>query len=138
MIARIVVVLVLAGVASLAFSVGKGVVLRRSRRATERHGWNGTDFSSNPVTVVLFTGPRCTQCDAQRAAIASARAERTDIGYTEFNAGVDTSLARRLAVLSVPTTVIVDASGNVLFRNGRLVDSRVLAHQLDEAVALTG
>jgi len=114
------------------------VVLRRSRRATERHGWNGTDFGANPVTVVLFTGPRCTQCDAQRTAIATARAERTDIGYTEFEAGVDADLARRLAVLSVPTTVIVDTSGNVLFRNGRLVNSRVLTNQLDEAIARTG
>lgn len=138
MIARIALVLVLAGAVAIAFSVGRGMALRRSRRATERHGWDGADFSASPVTVVLFTGPRCTQCDAQRTAIATARAERTDVGYAEFEAAVNTDLARRLAVLSVPTTVIVDSRGNVLLRNGRLVDDRVLTQQLDRTIARTG
>lgn len=135
MMVRIAIVLVLSGAVTLAFSVGKGMALRRSRRATLRHGWEGTDFSDSLATVVLFTGPRCTQCDAQRTAIATARAERTDVGYVEIDAAANSDLARRLTVMSVPTTVVVDSQGNVVFRNGRLVDDRVLTHQLDSVLA---
>ena len=138
MIARIIIVVVVATGVALVFSIGKWAALRRSRRAAGDHGWNETQFGDHPVTVVLFTGPRCAQCEAQRKAIATARDSRSNVGYAEFNAGIDTDLAHRLAVLSVPTTVIVDSTGNVLFRNGRLVGSPALTGQLDKALADPG
>ena len=138
MIVRIIIVLVVAMVVVLVFSIGKWTALRRTRRAADDHGWNGAEFGDHPVTVVLFTGPRCAQCEAQRTAIAAARDGRPEVGYAEFNAGIDTDLAHRLTVLSVPTTVVVDSAGNVLSRNGRLVGSPVLTRQLDKALAREG
>ena len=59
------------------------------------------------------------------------------MGYAEFNAGIEVELAKRLKILSVPTTVVVDASGMVVARNGRLVDGSVLERQIGAALATT-
>lgn len=137
MIVRLVVVAVVAGGVAAAFWLGKRIVLNRSRVATEREGWGGVDFSAHRVTAVLFTGPNCAQCEVQRAAIAQIQRERPDVGYAEFNAGIEVELAKRLRILSVPTTVIVDAAGSVVARNGRLVNGSVLEHQIGAALAAT-
>jgi len=137
-IERIVIVAAFAAIVAAVFAAGRWAALRRSRRAALDHGWDDADFSDSKVTVVLFTGPRCAQCVTQRSVIEAARAARGNVGFAEFNAGVKPDLARRLAVLSVPTTVIVDSSGEVVFRNGRLVGADVLSRQLDKALALSG
>ena len=137
MILRLAIVAVVAGGVAAAFWVGKRIVLNRSRAATEREGWGGVDFSAHRVTAVLFTGPNCAQCEVQRASIAQIRRERSDVGYAEFNAGIEVELAKRLKILSVPTTVVVDASGMVVARNGRLVDGSVLQRQIGAALATT-
>jgi hypothetical protein len=135
MMERVAVVAVVAIVVWGAFAVGKSVALRRSRRAIAGNGWSGADLGGGDVSLVLFTGPRCSRCAAQRSAIETARSNRTGVGFVEFDASVETDLARRLIVMSVPTTVVVDATGEVLFRNGRLVDSAILGRQIDKALA---
>ena len=133
MISRVVLVVAVGAFVVLAFGVGKRIALQRSRRSVADHGWNDVDFSGSAVTVVMFKGPSCTQCDAQRSVIAAVQKSRSDVGYVEVDAGTDTELARRLTVLTVPTTVVVDSVGNIIYRNGKLVDEAVLARQIDSA-----
>lgn len=133
MIPRLVLVVVVGALVMLAFWVGKRITLQRSRRAVADHGWNDADFSGSAVTIVMFKGPSCTQCAAQRSVIAAVQQNHPDVGYVELDAGTDTELARRLAVLTVPTTVVVDSLGNIIHRNGKLVDEAALARQIDSA-----
>lgn len=133
MISRLVLVVVVGALVVLAFWVGKRIALHRSRRAVADHGWSDADFSGSAVTVVMFKGPSCTQCDAQKSIIAAVQRNRPDVGYVEMDAGTDSELARRLRVLTVPTTVIVDSAGNIIHRNGKLIDEAALARQIDSA-----
>lgn len=133
MMARLVIVVLVALVVWVAFAAGKALVLRGSRRAVANDGWGDVELGDG-IAVVLFRGPECAQCARQRAAIESARSGRAGVGYAEVDASVNRDLASRLVVLSVPTTIVVGPAGEVLFRNGRPVDSALLDRQLDAAL----
>jgi len=128
--ARLILVALLALVFYGLISLGKWMTLRRTRHALSDAGWPGVDIDQHPATVVLFTGPRCTQCAAQRLVIREAIESLPEVGYAEFDASQATDLAQRASVLSVPTTIVLSRGGDVLFRNGRFVGASHLRRQL--------
>jgi hypothetical protein len=78
--------------------------------------------------ILYFTGEACTICHtAQRPALrALASGIDPGIEIREIDIAVEPGLARRYRVMSLPTTIVLDAAGqvtdiNVGFANGELL-----------------
>lgn len=87
---------------------------------------------SRPPLVLAFTTPECVPCRTmQRPALAELRRrypERFEV--REVDATVMPELAERFGLMTVPSTVVIDARGRVLAINHGLTRWPKLAGQL--------
>jgi thioredoxin-like negative regulator of GroEL len=86
-------------------------------------------------TVLYFTGEACTICHtAQRPALRSLAASiDPGIVIREIDIAVEPDMARRYRVMSLPTTIVLDAEGLVTDINVGFASGEVLRRQLVEA-----
>lgn len=88
-------------------------------------------------TLLYFWSAGCAQCTPQERQIGQAQAvlfdEGRSINVMKVNALEDRTLAEEMNVMTVPTTVLVDARGNVKAWNPGLTQSRTI---IDQALAL--
>ncbi len=86
-------------------------------------------------SILYFTGESCTICHtAQRPALRSLAAGiDPGIAIREIDIAVEPELARRYRVMSLPTTIVLDPSGQVTDINVGFANGEVLRRQLVDA-----
>ncbi|HEV2582226.1 MAG TPA: hypothetical protein VGT44_15325 [Ktedonobacteraceae bacterium] len=93
--------------------------------------------SSSPVHILAFSSADCHQCHLyQMPALRRVTEARMDmVSVEEIDAPTSPELTRRYQVLTVPTTVVLDASGRVQAINYGLANTQRLLEQVDAILA---
>ncbi|MFZ0129646.1 MAG: thioredoxin family protein [Candidatus Dormiibacterota bacterium] len=120
-------------------AVGAVALLLRVQRGGQRELVGSvvdTTGAPGPLPSILyFTGEACTICHtAQRPALRTLAAGiDPGIDIREIDIAVEPELARRYRVMSLPTTIVLDASGQVIDINVGFASGEVLRRQLVDA-----
>lgn len=116
------VVAVVATIAALAAATAIGVVvnrrsgvLRESGSAAE-HDTSDLGLSETGPTVLHFSAEWCGPCATVRRVVDQVCAEVPDVRHVELDIDANPAAAKRLQVLSLPTTFIFDADGHQRYR----------------------
>lgn len=115
---------IVAVVAALALAGVVGWLLNRRSghvRATELGTADEVDtrdlgLSADGPTVVHFTAPWCSPCTQVRRVVTQVCTDLGDVTHVEIDMDANPAAARRLSVLSLPTTFIFDAGGRQRYR----------------------
>lgn len=75
------------------------------------------DLSDTGPTVVHFTAVWCGPCAAVRRVIKQVCNELPQVKHVEIDMDASPGVARRLSVLSLPTTFIFDSGGRQRYRS---------------------
>ncbi|MFZ0919369.1 MAG: thioredoxin family protein [Candidatus Dormiibacterota bacterium] len=131
-------ILLLAPLIAIAAIAGVALVLRvqrgGQRRLVGRVVENVVRAGRLP-SILYFTGENCTICHtAQRPALrALAAVIDSGIEIREVDIAVEPELARRYRVMSLPTTIVLDAAGQVTDINVGFASGEILRGQLVDA-----
>jgi thioredoxin-like negative regulator of GroEL len=131
-------ILLLAPLIAIAAIAGVALVLRvqrgGQRQLVGRVVENGVRAGPLP-SILYFTGETCTICHtAQRPALRSLAAGiDAGIEIREVDIAVEPELARRYRVMSLPTTIVLDAAGQVTDINVGFASGETLRRQLVDA-----
>jgi thiol-disulfide isomerase/thioredoxin len=109
---------VIAGALGVAVVVGI-LVNRRSgtvRESSEPLVTADLGLSGTGPTVVHFSAVWCGPCAAVRRVVDEVCADLPDVGHVEIDIDANPDAARRLSVLSLPTTFIFDGDGRQRYR----------------------
>lgn len=102
----------------------------RSQKASEQ-GVVLDHFPLGKVGVVAITTDDCVQCERlQKPALKRLQAQRDDIEVVWRTVNQEPQLVKELGIMTVPSTLVRDASGKVVKVNLGYVDDRVLMQQL--------
>jgi hypothetical protein len=93
--------------------------------------------SRAPIRILAFSTAECTQCHTMQApALERVRAARPGmVEVIDVDAIASPELADRYRVMTVPSTVLLDASGRAIAVNYGYADTRKLLQQVDDALA---
>ncbi len=89
----------------------------RDTAATTDVDTTGLGLSSDAPTIVHFTATWCGPCAAVRRVVDQVCADLPAVAHVEFDIDANPDAARRLSVLSLPTTFIFDAAGRQRYRS---------------------
>jgi thiol-disulfide isomerase/thioredoxin len=105
----------LAGAAGVLHNRRSGVL----RDVADPAGLDTTDLGLSPTapTIVHFTAVWCGPCAAVRRVIDQVCADLPGVTHVEIDMDADPGAARKLSVLSLPTTFIFDAAGRQRYRS---------------------
>lgn len=73
-------------------------------------------LSADGPTVVHFSAPWCSPCTQVRRVVNKVCDDLGDVAHVEIDMDANPAAARRLSVLSLPTTFIFDAGGRQRYR----------------------
>jgi thioredoxin-like negative regulator of GroEL len=114
------VVCVLIGALGLAYVIGRLITLRAGLvEASEKAADVDTSdlgLSETGPTVLHFSAVWCGPCAGVRRVVEQVCAELQGVAHVEIDMDANPEAARRLSVLSLPTTIIFDADGRPRFR----------------------
>ncbi|HSP64613.1 MAG TPA: thioredoxin family protein [Candidatus Deferrimicrobium sp.] len=86
--------------------------------------------------ILYFTGESCTVCHvAQRPALVRLRSLLSDVSIRQVDVADDPSTARRYRVMTLPTTVVLDARGRTVAVNVGYASEIALRDQVQAARA---
>jgi thiol-disulfide isomerase/thioredoxin len=116
----ILVIVVLVGALGLAYVIGRLLTLRagllNASEAAAQVDTSGLGLSDTGPTVLHFSAPWCGPCAGVRTVVEQVCAELPAVAHVEIDMDANPEAARRLSVLSLPTTIIFDADGRPRFR----------------------
>jgi hypothetical protein len=129
-------VLVAPLVALLAIAV-VAAVLRLQRSSHSRLlGRIAPDVPGGAADILYFTGENCSICHvAQRPALRRLRDTMNDLQVTEIDVAANPRAARAYRVMTLPTTVVLDADGRVSALNAGFAGEARLRTQVETARA---
>jgi thiol-disulfide isomerase/thioredoxin len=115
---------IVATLATLALAAIAGWLLTRRTgavRATDPGSGGELDtsdlgLSHTGPTIVHFSAPWCSPCTQVRGVVAQVCDDLGDVAHVEIDMDANPPAARRLSVLSLPTTFIFDAEGRQRYR----------------------
>jgi thiol-disulfide isomerase/thioredoxin len=115
---------IVATLATLAMAAIAGWLLTRRTgavRATDPGSGGELDtsdlgLSHTGPTIVHFSAPWCSPCTQVRGVVAQVCDDLGDVAHVEIDMDANPPAARRLSVLSLPTTLIFDAEGRQRYR----------------------
>jgi len=117
----VLVIVVLIAAFGVAFVVGRLLTLRAGmlKAATEASSVDTSDLglSSTGPTVLHFSAEWCGPCAAVRRVVDEVCKDLPGVAHVEIDMDANPEAARRLSVMSLPTTVIFDADGRPRYRN---------------------
>ena len=119
----------------IAVRVGQALVRRQQRLVQRATRFVGT--AAEPVRILAFHTEDCTQCRTHQAPalerVAAARPGQVRI--IDVDALAEPELARQYRVMTVPTTVVLDRSGQAIEVNYGLANTTRLLTQVDGVLA---
>src|ERR1700743_1724552 len=115
---------IVAVVAALALAAGVGWLLNRRARPVRAADPGTADevdtsdlgLSADGPTVVHFSASWCSPCTQVRRVVNQVCDDLGDVAHVEIDMDANPGAARRLSVLSLPTTFIFDADGRQQYR----------------------
>ncbi|MGW0159571.1 thioredoxin family protein [Mycobacterium sp. NPDC003323] len=115
-----IVIVVVIAVLGLGYIVGRLLTLRsgmlRAADAATNVDTTGLGLSSDGPTILHFTATWCGPCAAVRRVVEQVCAQLPTVAHVEIDMDENPEAARRLSVLSLPTTIIFDAQGHPRYR----------------------
>ena len=116
----IVVIAILIAVFGMALVVGRLVTLRAGLLKGEAEAANidtsGLGLSDTGPTVLHFSADWCGPCGAVRRVVDEVCAQLPAVAHVEIDMDANPEAAKRLSVLSLPTTIVFDAAGRPRYR----------------------
>jgi thiol-disulfide isomerase/thioredoxin len=116
----VLVITVLIAALGVASVIGRLVTLRAGmlKAADEAANVDTSDLglSSDGPTILHFSATWCGPCAGVRRVVDQVCAELPKVAHVEIDMDENPEAARRLSVLSLPTTLIFDADGRPRYR----------------------
>jgi thiol-disulfide isomerase/thioredoxin len=116
----VLVMTVLIAALGVAYVIGRLLTLRAGMLKAADEASNvdtsGLGLSSDGPTIVHFTATWCGPCAAVRRVVDQVCGELPSVAHVEIDMDANPEAARRLSVLSLPTTLIFDADGRPRYR----------------------
>ena len=116
----VVAIVVLIGALGLAYVIGKLITLRSGLREAGEKAANvdtsDLGLSTTGPTVLHFSAEWCGPCAGVRKVVDQVCDELPGVAHVEIDMDANPEAARRLSVLSLPTTIVFDADGRPRFR----------------------
>ncbi len=131
-------ILLLAPLIALAI-VGAAALFLRVQRGGQRELVGSVVETQHPQrklpSILYFTGETCTICHtAQKPALRTLAAGLGEsIEIREVDIAVEPALARQYRVMSLPTTIVLDGSGQITDINVGFASGETLRRQLVDA-----
>ncbi len=123
----------------LAFVIGRLLTLRAGmlKAATEASNVDTSDLglSHTGPTVVHFSAVWCGPCAGVRRVVNQVCAELPEVAHIEIDMDANPAAARRLSVLSLPTTFIFDVDGRQRYRTAGVPTAADLRSALEPLLA---
>jgi thiol-disulfide isomerase/thioredoxin len=111
---------VLIAALGVAFVIGRLVTLRAGmlKAASEASNVDTSDLglSDTGPTILHFSADWCGPCAAVRRVVDQVCDELPGVAHVEIDMDANPEAARRLSVMSLPTTLIFDADGRPRYR----------------------
>jgi thiol-disulfide isomerase/thioredoxin len=111
---------VLIAALGVAFVIGRLVTLRAGmlKAAADASNVDTSDLglSDSGPTILHFSADWCGPCDAVRRVVDQVCDEVPGVAHVEIDMDANPEAARRLSVMSLPTTVIFDSDGRPRYR----------------------
>ncbi|QUR69955.1 thioredoxin [Mycobacterium spongiae] len=92
-------------------------------------------LSRTGPTVVHFSAPWCVPCDQVRRVVEHVCGNLGDVAHVEVDMDAHPQTAHQFSVLSLPTTVIVDANGRQRYRTSSVPKAADLRAALEPLLA---
>lgn len=132
-------IVVVIAVLGIGYIVGR-VITRRSgtlRTADEPADIDtgGLGLSTDAPTILHFTATWCGPCAAVRRVVDQVCADLPTVAHVEIDMDENPEAARRLSVLSLPTTIIFDAGGHPRYRTTGVPKAADLRSALEPLLA---
>ena len=128
-------VLVLAAVAGWLLTRRAGEVRATDPESSPDVDTNDLGLSGTGPTVVHFSASWCGPCARVRQVIEQVSKDLGDVAHVEIDMDANPDVARRLSVLSLPTTFIFDADGRQRFRTAGVPKAGDLRSALSRLLA---
>jgi thiol-disulfide isomerase/thioredoxin len=116
----VLVIVVLIAALGVAFIIGRLLTLRAGmlKAASEASDVDTSDLglSGTGPTILHFSAEWCGPCAAVRRVVDQVCDELPSVAHVEIDMDANPEAARRLSVLSLPTTLIFDADGRPRYR----------------------
>jgi thiol-disulfide isomerase/thioredoxin len=116
----VLVITVLIAALGVAYVIGRLLTLRAGMLKAADEASNvdtsGLGLSSDGPTIVHFTATWCGPCAAVRRVVDQVCVELPGVAHVEIDMDANPEAARRLSVLSLPTTLIFDGDGRPRYR----------------------
>lgn len=116
----VLVITVLIAALGVAYVIGKLLTLRAGmlKSAEEASNVDTSDLglSSTGPTVLHFSADWCGPCAGVRRVVNQVCDELPGVAHVEIDMDANPQAARRLSVMSLPTTIIFDADGRPRYR----------------------
>lgn len=132
-IAAIAAALGVAAVAGVLHNRRSGVL--RDTAAPETIDTSDLGLSRTGPTIVHFSAVWCGPCGAVRRVVNQVCADMRDVAHVEIDMDANPAAARRLSVLSLPTTFIFDAEGRQRYRSSGVPKAADLRAALEPLLA---
>jgi thiol-disulfide isomerase/thioredoxin len=135
------VVAVLIAAFGLAYVINRMIALRAGlKEASDKAGSESVDtsdlgLSTTGPTIVHFSAVWCGPCAGVRRVVDQVCAELPGVSHVEIDMDAEPDAARRLSVLSLPTTFIFDADGRRRYRASGVPTSADLRSALEPLLA---
>lgn len=111
----IVIVLTITSAYGIWYQRSRGVVKAKNKAGFITPEMIGRALGSR-ATLVQFSSAFCTPCRATRALLENIVEDLPDVVHIDIDAEDHLELVRELNILSTPTTLIIDSSGNEIGR----------------------
>lgn len=135
----VLVIVVLVAALGIAYVIGRLITLRagmvRAGEEAANVDTSGLGLSHTGPTVLHFSAEWCGPCAGVRRVVDQVCAELPDVAHVEIDMDANPEAARRLSVLSLPTTIIFDRDGRPRYRTSGVPKAADLRSALEPLLA---
>ncbi|MGW4098746.1 thioredoxin family protein [Mycobacterium sp. NPDC004974] len=135
----VLVIVVLIAALGVAYVIGRLITLRAGmiRAGGEAANIDTSDLglSHTGPTVLHFSAEWCGPCAGVRRVVDQVCAELPEVAHVEIDMDANPEAARRLSVLSLPTTIIFDRDGRPRYRTSGVPKAADLRSALEPLLA---
>ncbi len=132
-------IVIVIAVLAVGYLVGRLITLRsgmlRDAAKAANVDTTGLGLSDTGPTVLHFSATWCGPCAAVRRVVDTVCAELPSVAHVEIDMDDNPEAARRLSVLSLPTTIIFDRDGHPRYRTTGVPNAGDLRSALEPLLA---